>query len=118
MTEVKTIRLAPKRCCILKGTLKTLRGKAESMSQGSKYTDRHRAQYILERGVWKARCRLCAWETEDPTHRQAMVLFRSHIREARADAAHIQVVEHDEVIDTVDVVDLRDDASTTIPQPL
>lgn len=44
--------------------------------------DRHRADYILERGVWRARCRLCSWEVSDPTRRQAASLFRQHIRAA------------------------------------
>jgi hypothetical protein len=48
----------------------------------SGYTDRHRADYILECGVWRARCRLCNWEVTDPVRRQAATLFRYHIRAA------------------------------------
>ena len=43
----------------------------------------HRASYRLEVGVWKATCKVCAWEVRDPVRRQAATLFRRHIVAAR-----------------------------------
>ena len=40
----------------------------------------HRASYIFERGIWRATCRSCGWQTSDVVHRQAALLFRAHIR--------------------------------------
>ncbi len=53
------------------------------MPRAADFADRHRASYILERGVWKARCRLCGCEVADPIRRQAAALFRQHIRVTR-----------------------------------
>jgi hypothetical protein len=81
------------------------------MSYSSKYADRHRAEYLLERGVWKARCRLCAWETADPMRRQAMALFRLHIKEAKAGV----VVKSENMGDAeMRAIDLRDSTDTTL----
>jgi hypothetical protein len=86
------------------------------MSYSSKYADRHRADYLLVRGVWKARCRLCAWETADPLRRQAMALFRAHIKEAKAVA--LQAANgRDAEADAVALVDLGDGTSATLAQP-
>lgn len=43
---------------------------------------RHRANYILEQGVWRATCRTCGYQVTDPIRRRAASVFRSHIREA------------------------------------
>ncbi len=40
----------------------------------------HRANYIFERGIWKATCRHCGWQASDEVRRQAALLFRGHIR--------------------------------------
>jgi hypothetical protein len=82
------------------------------MSYSSKYADRHRAEYLLERGVWKARCRLCAWETADPMRRQAMALFRTHIKQAKAGAAKSESID-DAGMTTIDLVEVRN--STDAP---
>jgi hypothetical protein len=57
------------------------------MGGKAQLSGRHRAFYLLERGVWRARCRLCDWEVSDPVHRQATALFRQHIRAARVGEA-------------------------------
>ena len=43
----------------------------------------HRADYILERGVWKATCRECGWKVADTHRRQAATQFRVHIQDMR-----------------------------------
>lgn len=43
----------------------------------------HRASYILERGVWSARCRLCGFTTRDIKRSVAATSFLSHIRAMR-----------------------------------
>ncbi|MBO0731275.1 MAG: hypothetical protein J2P57_18605 [Acidimicrobiaceae bacterium] len=43
-------------------------------------SDRHRALYLLERGTWRARCRLCDWEVSNPVRQHAAAMFRQHIR--------------------------------------
>lgn len=40
-----------------------------------------RADYILERGMWKASCRACRWTVESPDRQRAAVMFRAHHRE-------------------------------------
>ena len=42
----------------------------------------HRADYILEHGVWRGICRFCAFEVTDEDRRRATSKFRLHIREA------------------------------------
>jgi hypothetical protein len=55
------------------------------MTQGDSSTDeRHRAMYILERGQWRATCRVCGYTLTDTRRRQAASLFRNHIRDAAA----------------------------------
>jgi hypothetical protein len=44
----------------------------------------HRACYILERGQWKATCRICGWQISGAKRQVAANLFRSHIRDMRA----------------------------------
>jgi hypothetical protein len=44
---------------------------------------RHRASYIFERGIWRATCRCCGWQTSDPDRRRANSLFRMHIQDRR-----------------------------------
>jgi len=41
---------------------------------------RHRADYILERGVWHVSCQVCGWTTTGPVRRQLASLFRFHLR--------------------------------------
>ncbi len=50
--------------------------------QGARGRTAHRANYIFERGIWKATCRACGWQASDEVRRQAALLFRSHIRSA------------------------------------
>jgi hypothetical protein len=45
---------------------------------------RHRADYILEQGTWRATCQVCGHFVTDPLRRRAASLFRAHIREATA----------------------------------
>jgi hypothetical protein len=40
----------------------------------------HRADYILERGIWHVTCRVCGWQDEGPVRRQLASLFRFHLR--------------------------------------
>jgi hypothetical protein len=47
---------------------------------------RHRATYILQRGVWLARCQACGWEVSDLQRRQASSVFRLHIQDSREQA--------------------------------
>ena len=66
----------------------------------------HRASYRLEVGVWRARCKVCGWETGDRVRSQAAALFRRHIVAARKgepgpfvlDLRETQVVEEDLVV--------------------
>ena len=49
-----------------------------------------RADYILERGMWKAVCRGCRFSVEHADRQRASILFRSHHRrflDAESDAA-------------------------------
>jgi hypothetical protein len=41
----------------------------------------HRADYVLDRGVWKATCRVCGFKLSDPDRRQVASQFRQHIRD-------------------------------------
>lgn len=65
----------------------------------------HRAEYILERGIWRATCKVCGWGTSDPARRQAAALFRQHWHTARAQARV-----------TIDLRD-ADRSATAVPQP-
>jgi hypothetical protein len=42
---------------------------------------RHRANYLLQQGVWRATCRVCGHRVDHPVRRQAASLFRNHIRD-------------------------------------
>jgi hypothetical protein len=54
------------------------------MSQGlTSGRTSHRADYILERGMWRAICRECGWQTSDAQRRQAATLFRAHIQDTK-----------------------------------
>ncbi len=59
----------------------------------------HRASYILERGVWSARCRICGFTARDIKRSVAATSFLAHIRamrlELRAEQAPNNVVEID-----------------------
>lgn len=46
-------------------------------------TARHRASYILERGVWSARCRICGYTVKEPKRSAAATSFLVHIRAMR-----------------------------------
>jgi hypothetical protein len=43
----------------------------------------HHASYLLQRGVWKATCRVCNFEVSDPDRRRASSMFRMHIRDVK-----------------------------------
>jgi hypothetical protein len=45
---------------------------------------RHRADYILERGVWHVTCRVCGCHAEGTVRRQLSSLFRFHLRPSPA----------------------------------
>lgn len=51
----------------------------------------HRAEYILERGIWRATCKVCGWATSDPARRQAAALFRQHWHSARTAARELTI---------------------------
>lgn len=50
--------------------------------KGERMQGVHRADYMLERGVWRATCRVCGYSITDPVRRRAMSAYRSHIRES------------------------------------
>jgi hypothetical protein len=64
--------------------------------------DRHRADYVLDRGEWQATCRLCGFKVNDPSRRQAASQFRTHIRD-EAEAARSAVTVIDLRVPTVPV---------------
>jgi hypothetical protein len=41
----------------------------------------HRADYVLDRGMWRATCRACGLKLSDPDRRQVASQFRQHIRD-------------------------------------
>jgi hypothetical protein len=43
----------------------------------------HRASYILERGVWSARCRICGFTAKEVKRSAAATSFLAHIRATR-----------------------------------
>jgi hypothetical protein len=43
----------------------------------------HRADYILQRGVWHVTCRVCGWHAEGAVRRQLSSSFRFHLRTQR-----------------------------------
>lgn len=43
-----------------------------------------RADYTLERGMWRAVCKGCGWWTTDGSRRRAAARFRGHHREVIA----------------------------------
>jgi hypothetical protein len=51
------------------------------MGRGSS-EDRHRGEYVLDRGEWVATCRLCGFKVSDVDRRQVASQFRTHIRDA------------------------------------
>jgi hypothetical protein len=55
--------------------------------------NRHRADYILERGIWRASCRLCDYRTTDPSRRRAAADFRNHIRDTSERLLDLRVRE-------------------------
>jgi hypothetical protein len=68
---------------------------------------RHRANYILEQGTWRATCQVCGHYVKDPLRRRAASLFRAHIRDT---AQVIDLRSKAEVIDLyseAEVIDLR-----------
>jgi hypothetical protein len=63
----------------------------------------HRASYILERGVWSARCRVCGFTAKEVKRSAAATSFLAHIRATRLELRN----------DEVDSIDL--DALTSHP---
>ncbi len=55
----------------------------------------HRADYVLDRGVWRATCRVCGLKLSDADRRQVASQFRQHIR----DQAAISPARREPVID-------------------
>jgi hypothetical protein len=51
------------------------------MGRGSS-EDRHRGDYVLDRGEWVATCRLCGFKVTDIDRRQVASQFRTHIRDS------------------------------------
>jgi hypothetical protein len=51
------------------------------MGRGSS-EDRHRGDYVLDRGEWVATCRLCGFKVSDVDRRQVASQFRTHIRDS------------------------------------
>jgi hypothetical protein len=47
-------------------------------------TTAHRADYLLDRGVWYAKCRCCGFQVAHDARRRAAAEFRLHIRDMRA----------------------------------
>jgi hypothetical protein len=43
----------------------------------------HRASYILERGIWSARCRVCGFTAKEVKRSAAATSFLAHIRATR-----------------------------------
>ena len=41
----------------------------------------HRGTYILERGTWRAVCRVCGWNVTDGNRRRAAAIFRQHLQD-------------------------------------
>ena len=75
----------------------------DARSQGAADADTHkRADYILERGMWRAACRDCRYSVQHADRQRASILFRSHQRQVRLDREH-----------NAEVVDLR----TELPAP-
>ena len=60
-----------------------------------------RADYILERGMWRAVCRACRYSVQNPDRQRASILFRGHYRAVLAAAP------------TAEIVDLRTDSPLT-----
>jgi hypothetical protein len=50
--------------------------------KGTSAMSTHRADYIFQRGVWVAKCRICHFQVTDPIRRRAADQFRMHIRGA------------------------------------
>ena len=55
--------------------------------------DRHLAHYVLERGTWRATCRLCGYSVKDPSRRRAAAIFRNHIRETLGILVNVPALE-------------------------
>jgi hypothetical protein len=62
--------------------------------------NRHHATYVLERGVWRATCRVCRFEVTDSDRRRANGLFRNHIREVQSAVLDVREPEITDLTDT------------------
>jgi len=51
----------------------------------------HRASYILERGIWSARCRVCGFTAKEVKRSAAATSFLAHIRATRLEIRTIDV---------------------------
>jgi uncharacterized protein YjbI with pentapeptide repeats len=58
------------------------------MGRGSS-EDRHRGDYVLDRGEWVATCRRCGFRVSDSDRRQVASQFRTHIRESALSDAEL-----------------------------
>jgi hypothetical protein len=71
------------------------------MGQNS-FEDRHRADYLFDRGEWRGTCRLCGFKVSDTARRQAASQFRAHIRDEAEAGKEVELV-----------IDVRGPAMTT-----
>lgn len=74
------------------------------MTQAEHTATVHRADYTLERGIWRATCRVCGHTVTDQVRRRAASAFRVHIREL----AEIETTAAGQQSMTRSTVDLRD----------
>ena len=67
---------------------------ADSVVHQVSNVDGHkRADYILERGMWKAVCRDCRFTVEHADRQRASILFRGHRREILNAAPSAPIVD-------------------------
>lgn len=61
----------------------------------------HRADYVLDQGVWVARCRACGFRVADDGRRRAAGQFRQHIRQVETAVLDLATEEIDMADDRV-----------------
>jgi hypothetical protein len=54
----------------------------EPSTAANEIAPRHRADYILERGLWRVSCRVCGWKAVDADRRRLASRFRFHLQVA------------------------------------